>query len=179
MCEQVPLWRDSLVSGAPNFRHLPDWPIIGVGQPTVYGIRTILNMTTKFQPSLHVHWINLREEPVVYLNSRPFSLREKQHPNRNLSDLSGMLPSRIVQLENLIKEDCLREAPFHHGNLLVHQENTHGVTATLEAGTFDFAGLSFGCRSCDGHMLGRTPVAPSTLQHYLVFLLFTSSKHPH
>lgn len=25
------------ISGAPNFRQVPQWPLIGVGQPTVYG----------------------------------------------------------------------------------------------------------------------------------------------
>jgi hypothetical protein len=66
------------VSGAPHFRQTGRLPIFGVGQPTVYGIRTIFNMikpmsgTEATAAPLRVVWINLREEPVVYINNRPF-----------------------------------------------------------------------------------------------------------
>lgn len=43
-------------------------------------IRTILNLVKEE----HVRWICLREEPVIYMNSRPFVLRELQHPFRNM-----------------------------------------------------------------------------------------------
>lgn len=71
---------DIHVTGAPNFRRVQNEPLYGIGQPSLYTIRTILNLVKGTQ----VRWICLREEPVIYINSRPFVLRELQHPFRNM-----------------------------------------------------------------------------------------------
>jgi hypothetical protein len=81
------------IKGAPNFRGIPAAPIFGTAQPTTSGIRTILNLlgakASAGVPGRTVVWINLREEPVVYLNNRPFVLREAEFPFRNMSDFQG------------------------------------------------------------------------------------------
>jgi hypothetical protein len=51
-------------------------------------------------PGHRVVWINLREEPVVYINRRPFVLRELDHPFKNLSDFDGMHVKRIEGVEH-------------------------------------------------------------------------------
>ncbi len=38
-----------------------------------------------------VCWINLREEPVVYINNRPYVLRELEFPFRNMIDFQGKI----------------------------------------------------------------------------------------
>ena len=56
-------------------------------------IRAVLNLLhLKQNPRRRVQWINLREEPVVYVNSRPFVLRELEQPFANMSDFQGQWP---------------------------------------------------------------------------------------
>ena len=57
-------------------------PIFGVGMPTVDGVVSVLkNVSGSTSPGaskrVHALWINMREEPVVYINGRPFVLREE------------------------------------------------------------------------------------------------------
>jgi hypothetical protein len=68
------------------------------------------------------HWINLREEPVVYLNNRPFVLREMDFPFRNLVDFQGINATRLGQIETRLRTDILTEAELNNGNILVHDE---------------------------------------------------------
>eukprot|EP00198_Chlamydomonas_reinhardtii_P010887 XP_001700224.1 predicted protein [Chlamydomonas reinhardtii] len=72
------------IDGAPNFRGLPGMPIFGTGMPTIEGIVAVLRVvsgSTSPNASKRVHalWINMREEPVVYIKGRPFVLREEAH----------------------------------------------------------------------------------------------------
>jgi hypothetical protein len=57
-------------------------PIYGVGMPTSDGIVAVLkSVAGSSSPSagrrVHALWVNMREEPVVYINGRPFVLREE------------------------------------------------------------------------------------------------------
>lgn len=45
-------------------------------------------------------WINLREEPIIYIKSKPFVLREASHPFINLNTYSKI---SILKLKNFIK----------------------------------------------------------------------------
>ena len=139
------------ISGAPNFRQIRPLTICGVGQPSLYGIRTILNLmkmrelktissdpmevsesdvtAASFVSNLahrQAVWINLREEPVVYLNNRPFVLRELDHPFKNMHDFKGIGGRGITLIEKRLKNDILREGSSNHGNILVHDEVTMG-----------------------------------------------------
>jgi hypothetical protein len=55
-------------------------------------------------------WFNMREEPVVYVNGRPFVLREQQRPMKNLQEYAGIDASRLERMEQRLKEDVLSEA---------------------------------------------------------------------
>src|SRR5437016_1720047 len=54
-----------------------------MGIPTTTGISLVLK---KLQSESYttVHWISLREEPVVYINENPYVLRDASTPFRNL-----------------------------------------------------------------------------------------------
>lgn len=73
------------VDGAPNYRQVGSLPVYGVAIPTADGIRKVLELVgaNKFGGQ-RVLWHNLREEPVVYINGRPFVLREVERPFTNL-----------------------------------------------------------------------------------------------
>ncbi|GFH09568.1 predicted protein, partial [Haematococcus lacustris] len=60
---------------------LPRAPIFGVGMPTLDGITGVLQVVSGARSQgagrrCSALWINMREEPVVYVNGRPFVLRE-------------------------------------------------------------------------------------------------------
>ena len=112
--------------GAPNLQQIKPFLLFGVGQPTISGIRTVLNLIKAKSPHRrHVQWICLREEPIVYINNRPFVLRELDAPFHNLSDLAGISSRRIDAIEQRLKADILTEAGEHDGNVLVHDEVVH------------------------------------------------------
>ncbi|ETO26326.1 hypothetical protein RFI_10812, partial [Reticulomyxa filosa] len=95
-------------------------------------------------------WINLRQEPLVYINNRPFVLREDSHPFRNMGwgtqqlfqlqilfflkkcliithilamnrTFDGIRTVDLEALETRLKWDVLSEAR-RMGNVLVHRE---------------------------------------------------------
>jgi len=79
--------------GAPNFRRLPGFPLFGTGQTTIEGFEKCLEpVLKKYGDEKHIFWVNLRQEPVVYVNNKPFTARDPKN-----------LQIQLDQLEN--KED--------------------------------------------------------------------------
>ncbi|XP_024032350.1 uncharacterized protein LOC112094873, partial [Morus notabilis] len=62
------------IDGAPNYRQAECLHVHGVAIPTMDGIRNVLNHINA--KTSRLLWISLREEPVVYINGRPFVLRD-------------------------------------------------------------------------------------------------------
>ncbi|MES1915737.1 MAG: hypothetical protein MHM6MM_007641, partial [Cercozoa sp. M6MM] len=104
------------VSGAPNYRSV-NGVVVAVGQPTAFGVRSLLTMLQK-----RVLWINLREEPVLYINDRPFVLRDAEHPLRNMRSFRDISAQSLEELEQRLKVDVLSEARANGGLTLVHRE---------------------------------------------------------
>ena len=69
-----------------------------------------------------VVWINLREEPLLYINGKPFVLRDEHASTRNLTAFAGIVPERLEELELRLKEDVLSEALEYGGKILLHGE---------------------------------------------------------
>ena len=44
-------------------------------------------------------WHNMREEPNVYINGRPYVLREDERPYKNLQEYSGIDYQRLQRME--------------------------------------------------------------------------------
>merc|ERR1711872_530966 len=67
--------------GAPNFRRLPGFPIFGTGQTSVDGFEKCLEpVLKKYGDEKHIFWVNLRQEPVVYVNGKPYTARDPANP---------------------------------------------------------------------------------------------------
>ena len=75
---------------------------------------------------LRVQWINVREEPVLYIADRPFVLRELEHPLRNLADFQGINPARLNKVEGSLCADVIAEAAERGGNVMIHDEDEKG-----------------------------------------------------
>merc|ERR1712082_1509 len=65
------------VVGAPNFHRIPGYKVYCTGQPTAQGFKNILEKVTgKIYPKEgKIIWLNLRQEPGVYVNGEPVCAR--------------------------------------------------------------------------------------------------------
>lgn len=115
------------ISGAPNYRQIDGENIHGVAQPTVDGIKGVLDQVGKGpgQGGPPAVWTNLREEPVVYVNGRPLNLRVANDWTRNIEN-PGATTSDVEHSDTQLKADVLAEAAKNGGRLLVHDEGPDG-----------------------------------------------------
>jgi len=67
------LWK---CDGAPNWRRVPGFPIYATGQPNKADIdKCVEQAVKKYDEQKHVLWVNVRQEPVIYINGSPYSIR--------------------------------------------------------------------------------------------------------
>ncbi|GMP87296.1 hypothetical protein CsSME_00039736 [Camellia sinensis var. sinensis] len=110
------------VEGAPNFREIPGFPVYGVANPTIDGIRSVIQRIGSSKGGRPVFWHNMREEPVIYINGKPFVLREVERPYKNMLEYTGIDRERVQRMEARLKEDILREAERYGGAIMVIHE---------------------------------------------------------
>jgi hypothetical protein len=103
-----------------------------------------------------VIWINLREEPLMYVGDKPYVFRDMAQPYVNV-ELTGIEGSKVEMLEVKLKHDILTEGEEYDGNFLVHDEGKPGeLVGTWEKATnetvrtvrevYDDAMMKSGCR---------------------------------
>merc|ERR1712021_199217 len=65
------------VAGVPNLRRVPGYKVYCCGQPTAAGVEAILEKVTGtiYPKDGKIIWINLRQEPNVYVNGNPLCAR--------------------------------------------------------------------------------------------------------
>lgn len=118
------------IDGASNFRgvKVATCSIYGVAQPTINGIKNVIN-TIQIQgnKASSLIWINLREEPLIYINGIPYVLRDLYFNTlRNLESYAGITAGRLEALEWRLKEDVLTEVNNFNG-ILLHNETEDGA----------------------------------------------------
>ena len=60
-----------------SFLQMPGFPVFGTGQPTLPGFDKILEpIMKKYGDEKIIYWANLRQEPVVYVNGKPYTARD-------------------------------------------------------------------------------------------------------
>merc|ERR1711974_203794 len=64
------------IDGVPNFRRVPGYKVYCCGQPTIDGFTAALEkVTEKYPKDAPIVWINMRQEPIVYVNGAPVCAR--------------------------------------------------------------------------------------------------------
>merc|ERR1712042_36407 len=65
------------VPGCPNFRRVPGYKVYCCGQPTIAGFEEALNKVCGniYPKDGKIIWLNLRQEPTVYINGEPICAR--------------------------------------------------------------------------------------------------------
>jgi predicted protein tyrosine phosphatase len=123
------------INGEPNFRQVsPNIHVYGVAIPTEDGIKNVLHhLNTGPTGVNNVVWINLREEPVIYVNGRTYVVRCASAPFDNLTH-TGITVSRVEEMELRLKEDIRKELmiPEHHNKVLLHDEAGRQLVAKFE-----------------------------------------------
>ncbi|KAJ3193150.1 hypothetical protein HK101_005337 [Irineochytrium annulatum] len=131
---------DNIIDGAPNFRKIDGFPIYGVAQPTIQGMKSVVKCLTTEDERLpnfstpkckKVCWINLREEPICYINGQPHVLRDENITLRNIKSYSGISPSRLEQIESRLKEDVIGELKTFDNRVLLHGESADKLTLPM------------------------------------------------
>lgn len=108
---------------APHYQLSPPY-ICGCAMPNKDAIKAILDtMDAGPGGSRKVLWTCLREEPVLYVNKRPFVLRLHHNPLRNL-ETTGIAKERVEHMERIMQQDAREELMAYNGRLLLHGEET-------------------------------------------------------
>lgn len=97
--------------GAPNFRKTRgDCAIFGVAQPRMKECKSIIRYIINNYRVENIVWINLREEPVVYINGSSFSARDAETLHVNLDHLLGIEREDLEVMERRLKADIVADA---------------------------------------------------------------------
>ncbi|GAA5966606.1 hypothetical protein JCM21900_001467 [Sporobolomyces salmonicolor] len=116
--------QEQTIRGAINFRRVQGSSLYGLSQPTEEGIRRVLDaVKADLKPGARTVWINLREEPLVYINGVPYVLRQQAVSLRNVKSYSGISPTRLETLEQRLKSDVLAELRAFDGRILLASED--------------------------------------------------------
>ena len=105
------------IEGAPNYRKTKG--IHGTGQPTVEGLRKVLDEAGG--KGKEIRWINLREEPVIYINGKPHNLRLKSKPTENLKQ-DGLTGEQVEKQEDQLKKELMEEVKKNGGYITLYEE---------------------------------------------------------
>ena len=112
------------VEGAPNFRVEACGEVFGCGFPEKPAIAEILTHA-RTHPGQKIHWLNMRGEPVVYLDHLPFTVRLKSAPLTNLL-LDGISAEDLEAIESELIQHLERTLRIE-GALPVWRESTDGA----------------------------------------------------
>ena len=101
------LWK---CDGAPNWRRVPGFPIYATGQPLKEDIEKCVEQAVKkYDEQKSVLWVNLRQEPVLYVNGTPYSIRSSD-------DLAGHIvlneAYEINNIENSFASELKKAGDF-------------------------------------------------------------------
>merc|ERR1712045_604196 len=101
------LWK---CDGAPNWRRVPGFPIYASGQPHKEDVEKCVEQAVKkYDEQKSVSWVNLRQEPVLYVNGTPYSIRSSD-------DLAGHIvlneAYEINNIENSMASELKKAGDF-------------------------------------------------------------------
>ena len=114
-----------------NFRRVPGYPLYGCAQPTIAGLQFILSEIKEDFPNNSIIWVNVREEPLIYINGLPYVLRDLASTLRNIT-FSGITPSRLELMEQRLKSDVNKELSQFNKQILLHHEENSNIISKWE-----------------------------------------------
>eukprot|EP00835_Amoeboradix_gromovi_P005034 NODE_437_length_8620_cov_0.295857.p1 type:complete len:1033 gc:universal NODE_437_length_8620_cov_0.295857:8421-5323(-) len=125
---------NTLISNSPfvtNFRKVPGYSLYGTAQPTCKGLSYIINELKLDFPQNDIIWINVREEPLIYINGLPYVLRDQSSNLRNIT-FSGINSTRLEMMEQRLKLDVIKELQQFDKQILLHTECNNVIVSKWE-----------------------------------------------
>merc|ERR1711954_75130 len=138
--------------GCPNFHRIPGYKVYTCGQPTLDGIKNVLEKVTGtiYPKDGPIIWLNLRQEPDVYVNGQPICARP---PNKigEYAEL-GAVTRDIIKadeaeffkvVEGRVKENGgkLKYVTITKEEKEVEVKELKTLSEAMEAAKADFPGL--------------------------------------
>ena len=77
-------------------------------------------------------WFNMREEPQIFINGRPYVLRDELRPFKNMREYTSITASTLEKMEERFREDVVREAELNGGRVPVCKEGSGPTLGELE-----------------------------------------------
>jgi len=106
------------IPGVPNFRRVPGYKVYCCGQPTAAGVEAVLEKVTGsiYPKDGKIIWINMRQEPSVYVNGEPICARP---PNKigEYAELGDITSAMIAEDEAEFAKMCENRAKDNGGKL--------------------------------------------------------------
>merc|ERR1739838_331797 len=140
------------IAGCPNFRRVPGYKVYCCGQPTIAGFEACLNKVCGdiYPKDGKIIWLNLRQEPDVYVNGDPICARP---PNKigEYAELGNVTRDSAKADEVEFLRVCQKRAEDNGGKLKVVDINKKesevevkditSLSAVIEGLKKKFAGL--------------------------------------
>merc|ERR1712123_547755 len=108
------------IAGCPNFRRVPGYKVYCCGQPTIAGFEACLNKVCGdiYPKDGKIIWLNLRQEPDVYVNGDPICARP---PNKigEYAELGNITRDSAKENEVKFLQVCEKRAESNGGKLKV------------------------------------------------------------
>merc|ERR1711899_357201 len=106
------------IPGAPNFRRVPGYKVYCCGQPTAAGFENALSKACGeiYPKTGKIVWVNMRQEPVVYVNGEPLCARP---PNKigEYAELGNVTRDSVKEQEVAFLKTCKARAEENGGKL--------------------------------------------------------------
>merc|ERR1711868_278143 len=106
--------------GCPNFHRIPGYKVYTCGQPTLDGIKNVLEKVTGtiYPKDGPIIWLNLRQEPDVYVNGQPICARP---PNKigEYAELGAITRDIVKDQETKFLGECEGRKSVNGGKLKV------------------------------------------------------------
>merc|ERR1712165_223144 len=140
------------IPGCPNFRRIPGYKVYCCGQPTIDGFKNCLDKVcgTIYPKDGKIIWINLRQEPNVYINGNPLCARP---PNKigeyaELGDVTrDLIKADEVEFQKVIEgrtkegEGKLKYVDINKKELEVEVKELKTLSEVIEGVKADFPNL--------------------------------------
>lgn len=124
-CDQFPSAQNQKLAeklaDAANFRQVEGYNVFGVGQPGVEGMSDVLRRILQTKGVDKVAWFNMREEPLIYINSRPYCVKHRATPFNN-QESTGIDIVIVERIEDDLRREILAESERFDGRILLHGE---------------------------------------------------------
>merc|ERR1712020_213605 len=106
------------VDGCPNFRRVPGYKVYCCGQPTVAGFENALNKACGeiYPKTGKIVWVNMRQEPVVYVNDEPLCARPSNKIGE-YAELGNVTRDMVKEQEVNFLKTCKARAEENGGKL--------------------------------------------------------------